>query len=64
MLSWPSGARASDGVWAEYWYAAVRASTGFASYRPRAETLPTHLEPLAQQALPYYETLYQYRLQI
>ncbi|MGA9422115.1 MAG: hypothetical protein WBW61_07105, partial [Rhodanobacteraceae bacterium] len=27
MLNWPPGARASDGVWAPHWYAAVRKST-------------------------------------
>jgi hypothetical protein len=64
MLSWPPGARTSDGVWAEYWYAAVQASTGFAPYRPRTESLPAHLQPLAQQAMPYYQALYQYRLQV
>ncbi len=36
MLHWPAGPRASDGVWAKYWYDAVVASTGFAPYRPRA----------------------------
>ena len=64
MLSWPAGARDSDGVWAEYWYAAVLKSTGFAPYTPRTEVLPDHLQPLAQQAMPYYEALYEQRLQI
>jgi hypothetical protein len=35
MLRWPAGPRASDGVWAPYWYDAVLASTGFEPYRPR-----------------------------
>lgn len=29
MLHWPAGRRATDGVWAPFWYAAVEASTGF-----------------------------------
>lgn len=29
MLQWPAGTRASDGVWAPHWYAAVERSTGF-----------------------------------
>lgn len=29
MLSWPPGPRPTDGIWATYWYANVRASTGF-----------------------------------
>ena len=28
MLSWPAGARSSDGVWARYWYDAVNAFHG------------------------------------
>ena len=33
MLSWPPGPRASDGVWAPHWYAAVWSSTGFEPWR-------------------------------
>lgn len=62
MLAWPAGSRASDGIWAPYWYAAVQASTGFEPYRPRSEQLPVHLEPLAATCRPYYDILYQYRL--
>jgi len=29
MLTWPAGPRPSDGAWADWWYDAVRASTGF-----------------------------------
>ena len=29
MLAWKPGRRATDGVWAAHWYAAVEASTGF-----------------------------------
>ncbi|HEY6894269.1 MAG TPA: hypothetical protein VI258_08890 [Rhodanobacteraceae bacterium] len=36
MLSWPAGPRASDGVWAPHWYAAVWKSTGFEAPRDRA----------------------------
>src|SRR5436190_18157091 len=32
MLSWPSGRRETDGVWAKYWYAEVERSTSFAPY--------------------------------
>ncbi len=62
MLSWPAGPRASDGVWAPYWYASVQSSTGFAAYRPSAEGLPARLEPLAKRCLPYFERLHRYRL--
>jgi len=62
MLAWPPGARDSDGVWASYWYDSVRASTGFAPYRPPATPLPGRLEPLAARCMPYFERLHRYRI--
>ena len=62
MLAWPPGARDSDGVWADYWYDAVRASSGFAPYRSKAHTLPRSLEPLAEECRPFYLNLYEQRL--
>lgn len=64
MLTWPAGPRASDGVWARYWYAGVWRSTGFAPYQPRHEPLPPALAALAQAARPYYEALYEARLRL
>jgi hypothetical protein len=64
MLSWPPGPRDSDGVWAPWWYDSVHSSSGFAAYRPPAEPLPPHLEPLAELCLPYFERLHQYRLEV
>lgn len=62
MLSWPSGPRASDGVWAKHWYDAVNASTGFAPYQARNVSLPAELQRLADACRPQYERLYRYRL--
>ena len=59
MLSWPPGPRASDGVWAPYWYDNVRRSTGFAPVTglvPRPGLDPA-LEPLLDECMPYYEKL-------
>jgi hypothetical protein len=59
MLSWPPGARASDGVWAPYWYDNVRRSTGFVPVTgpvPPAGLDPA-LEPLLDECMPYYEKL-------
>jgi len=59
MLSWPPGPRASDGVWAPYWYDSVRRSTGFVPVRgpvPRSDLDPA-LEPLLDECVPYYEKL-------
>ena len=62
MLSWPSGPRATDGVWAPHWYRSVWASTGFASAPVEPRPLPAHLKALADAAKPYYEALYRRRL--
>ncbi|MEJ2523659.1 MAG: HAD family hydrolase [Gammaproteobacteria bacterium] len=63
MLSWPPGRRASDGVWAPYWYASVEKSTGFRAYRPSAKAVPPELESLVDHGLAYYEVLSGYRIQ-
>ncbi len=57
MLSWPAGPRASDGVWAPYWYASVEASTGFGPYREPAVELPDHLAVLADQCRAAYDEM-------
>ena len=62
MLAWPPGPRDTDGVWAPHWYASVRSSTGFAPYRPPPEPLPARLEPLAEQCMPYFSRLHNYRI--
>lgn len=62
MLSWPQGPRESDGVWARYWYEAVRASSGFAPYVSKVHTLARRLEPLAEECAPHYRRLYEVRL--
>jgi Sulfotransferase domain len=62
MLAWPAGPRASDGVWAPYWYDRVHASTGFAAYAPPAAALPARLEALAARCLPYFSRLHDYRI--
>lgn len=62
MLSWPSGARDSDGVWEKHWYESVRKSTGFAPYRERSYELCAKDREIASQARPYYEDLYQHRI--
>jgi hypothetical protein len=62
MLAWPAGPRASDGVWARHWYAAVEASTGFAPPRPARVDVPDRLQPLLEQARPYYDELAAHRI--
>jgi len=62
MLSWPAGRRASDGIWAKYWYARVEGTTGFAPYQPIAVDLPAQLQAVADTCRPLYDRLYAYRL--
>jgi Sulfotransferase domain len=62
MLSWPAGPRASDGVWAPYWYRAVRASTGFEPYRPREVELHGAALEAAERSRPDYDRLHAVRI--
>lgn len=62
MLAWEPGRRATDGVWAPHWYAAVEASTGFEPWRPKSVVLPPALRPLLAECRPWYEKLYALRL--
>jgi hypothetical protein len=64
MLEWPPGPRASDGVWAKYWYEAVIASTGFAPYRKWTGELPPAARQIAESLREKYEQLYSVRLRL
>lgn len=57
MLRWPAGPRDSDGVWAPYWYTAVRRSTGFAPYRRRDIELGREAALVEDECRPLYESL-------
>ncbi len=60
MLSWPTGPKPEDGVWAKHWYARVHRSSGFAPYTPKTTPLPEHLKPLLSACVPLYEALVPY----
>ena len=62
MLSWPSGLRETNGVWARYWYGEVAKSTSFQQYKPREGIVPDRLRELHEQCREYYERLHEYRL--
>src|SRR3954465_9776156 len=62
MLSWPPGSRATDGVWAKYWYGEVEKSTGFRTYERKTVELPAPLEALHAQCVDAYHLLYEQRL--
>ncbi len=57
MLSWDSGPREEDGVWAPHWYHAVHQSTGFSEYRKKPG-FPTKLNALLADCKPWYEKLF------
>lgn len=63
MLTWPAGARDSDGVWAPAWYDSVWRSTGFeAPERQAYPPLPDDLQRIADAARPHYDALLAHRL--
>ena len=57
MITWPSGPRISDGVWAQHWYQSVWASTGFSAPTAQAINLSGAAQSLAQNMRPYYQAL-------
>jgi hypothetical protein len=57
MLSWPSGPRKEDGVWAKYWYDNVHQSTGFMEYKPKTAPFPERLNRLLEECRPHYHRL-------
>lgn len=62
MLSWPSGPKPEDGVWAKYWYDGVWASDGWKPHKPKnVELLPSIANALPE-AEAAYERLLPYRL--
>ena len=62
MLSLPPGPRASDGLWAPYWYEAVLRSTGFEPYRARERQVPAAHQGIVDAVMPAFEVLYARRL--
>ncbi len=62
MLAWEPGRRATDGVWARHWYAAVEASTSFEPWQPKSVALSPALRRLLDECRPWYEKLYALRL--
>ncbi len=57
MLRWKKGGIPEDGIWAKHWYGNVHDSEGFAEQKSSSQPFPKLLEPLLEEALPYYETL-------
>jgi hypothetical protein len=62
MLAWPAGPRASDGVWAPYWYDSVYRSTGFEAGPEAPMDLPARYRGIVDEVMPAFEELYALRL--
>lgn len=62
MLSWDSGPRPEDGVWAKYWYSNVHKTTGFSKQKTSERELPGHLEELYLHAKEFYDKLYEHAI--
>jgi hypothetical protein len=64
MLTWPPGARDSDGVWGKHWYTKVYETTGFKRYQPKQVSVPSRLQDLLFECQAIYRRLYERRLQL
>jgi len=54
MLSWSTGTRTTDGVWAPHWYASVESSTGFALWKAKEIEVSTEFESLCLECEDIY----------
>ena len=64
MLQWPKGPHPDDGIWAQHWYGAVHASTGFAGAEGPLPELSEDMAQICAEALPYYEQLSQRKISV
>ncbi len=62
MLSWAPGARETDGVWGQHWYANVYESTGFGAARMKDERAPARLRGVLAECNELYDELSAYRI--
>lgn len=62
MLSWPSGLRDTDGIWAKHWYSEVEQSTGFRPYSEAPAVVPPQLARVHEQCERIYRKLFGFRL--
>jgi len=62
MLSWPTGPRDTDGVWARHWYAGVERSTGFGSPRDETPSVPERMRGTLDRCTELYAMLWEHRI--
>jgi hypothetical protein len=64
MLSWDTGPRESDGVWATHWYGRVLETTGFGGSESAAAPLEATARLIADACQPFYESLSGYKIRL
>lgn len=57
MLSWTTGIRDSDGIWADHWYQSVASSTGFAPWKDKALKLTESQLAVVEEVMPAFQNL-------
>lgn len=57
MQHWTPGKLPEDGIWAKYWYDQVHKSSGFHPWKPGKSEVPSELQPLLEECIPYYTEL-------
>ena len=62
MLRWRPGKHASDGIWAQHWYASVEGSTGFAPYQADDTPVPDNMRALLDECQRLYAQIAPYRI--
>lgn len=62
MLSWQSGLRETDGIWADHWYGSVAESTGFRPYESKSEEVPGYLSEVHAACQEIYDRLHAHRI--
>ena len=62
MLTWPSGPKPEDGVWAPHWYERVWKSTGWEPFVAKDVELTSAAKVVLPEAAEAYEQLAQYRI--
>ena len=60
MLSWESGPKPEDGVWAQHWYKNTHESSGFSNKEPSRDPLPEKFLPVLEEATVLYNNLKKY----
>jgi len=60
MLSWATGPKPEDGVWARFWYQNVHGSTGFDRRLPSSRSVPSDLVSVLDEAIGLFDQLIEF----